>query len=204
MYIIGIAGGSGSGKTTLVENILNKIPREEISILPQDAYYRDNSHIPLEERFKLNYDHPNSIEWELMLKDIQKLKRGEIVQRPTYSYLTCTRLEETIPISPKKILLIEGILIYTSCEICDELDMKIFLEVPADRRLTRIIQRDMESRGRTALEVIDRYYKTVRPMHEEFIEPSRQQADMLVMGGGLNESAADFIASAILQQINTK
>lgn len=204
MYVIGIAGGSGSGKTTLVENILKKIPREEISILPQDAYYRDNSHIPLEERFKLNYDHPNSIEWELMLKDIQKLKRGEMVQCPTYSYLTCTRLEETIPISPKKILLIEGILIYTSCEICDELDMKIFLEVPADRRLTRIIQRDMESRGRTALEVIDRYYKTVRPMHEEFIEPSRQQADMLVMGGGLNESAADFIASAILQQINIK
>lgn len=204
MYVIGIAGGSGSGKTTLVENILNKIPREEISILPQDAYYRDNSHIPLEERFKLNYDHPNSIEWELMLKDIQKLKRGEVVQSPTYSYLTCTRMEETIPVYPKNILLIEGILIYTSCEICDELDMKIFLEVPADRRLTRIIQRDMESRGRTALEVIDRYYKTVRPMHEEFIEPSRQQADMLVMGGGLNESAADFIASAILQQIKSK
>ncbi len=201
MYVIGIAGGSGSGKTTLVESILKKIPRDEIAILPQDAYYRDNSHIPLEERFKLNYDHPNSIEWELMLKDIKKLKAGNPIECPTYSYLTCTRLDETIPIKPKKILLVEGILIYTANELCDELDMKIFLEVPADRRLTRIIQRDMESRGRTALEVIDRYYKTVRPMHEEFIEPSRQQADMLVMGGGLNESAADFIATAILQRL---
>ncbi|MFR9166696.1 MAG: uridine kinase [Dysgonomonas sp.] len=202
MYIIGIAGGSGSGKTTLVDRILQKIPRNEIAILPQDAYYKDNSNIPLEERFKLNYDHPNSIEWDLMLKDIRTLKSGKMIQCPTYSYLTCTRLDETIPIEPKKILLIEGILIYTCIDICRELDMKVYLEVPADRRLTRIIQRDMESRGRTALEVIDRYYKTVRPMHEEFIEPSRQQADMLVMGGGLNECAAEFIASAILQKLH--
>lgn len=201
MYVIGIAGGSGSGKTTLVDAILSLIPREEIAILPQDAYYRDNSKIPLEERFKLNYDHPDSIEWELMRDDIQKLKNGETVDRPTYSYLTCTRLEETVPVAPKKILLVEGILIYTSSIICKELDMKIFLEVPADQRLTRIIQRDMESRGRTALEVIDRYYKTVRPMHEEFIEPSRQQADMLVMGGGLNHKAADFIAASIIQKL---
>lgn len=201
MYVIGIAGGSGSGKTTLVEGILSRIPREEISILPQDAYYRDNSHIPLEERFNLNYDHPDSIEWELMNEDIKKLKAGQTVESPTYSYLTCTRLPETVSVVPKKILLVEGILIYTSLMVCSELDMKIFLEVPADQRLTRIIQRDMESRGRTALEVIDRYYKTVRPMHEEFIEPSRQQADMLVMGGGLNDKAAEFIAAAILEKL---
>lgn len=201
MYVIGIAGGSGSGKTTLVESILSRIPREEIAILPQDAYYRDNSHISLEERLKLNYDHPCSIEWELMLQDIQTLKTGKAIARPTYSYMTCTRLEETIPVAPKNILLVEGILIYTCLDLCHELDMKIFLEVPADQRLTRIIQRDMDSRGRTALEVIDRYYKTVRPMHEEFIEPSRQQADMLVMGGGLNEKAAEFVAAAILQKI---
>ncbi|MBD8347476.1 uridine kinase [Dysgonomonas sp. HGC4] len=201
MYIIGIAGGSGSGKTTLVDGILSRIPREEIAILPQDAYYKDNSDIPLEDRFKLNYDHPDSIEWELMSKDIELLKSGQTINCPTYSYLTCARLEETIPITPKNILLVEGILIYTSQMICDQLDMKIFLEVPADQRLTRIIQRDMDSRGRTALEVIDRYYKTVRPMHEEFIEPSRQQADMLVMGGGLNEKAAEFIAAAILEKL---
>jgi uridine kinase len=157
--------------------------------------------MPLEERYKVNYDHPQSIEWELMHKDIKTLKTGTPVNRPTYSYLTCSRLEETVRVVPKKILLIEGILIYTSPLICEELDMKIFLEVPADQRLTRIIQRDMESRGRTALEVIDRYYKTVRPMHEEFIEPSRQQADMLVMGGGLNEKAAEFIAAAIMKKL---
>lgn len=201
MYVIGIAGGSGSGKTTLVDNILDLIPREEIAILPQDAYYKDNSHMPLEDRYKVNYDHPDSIEWELMDKDIHTLRSGYAIDRPTYSYLTCTRLEETIPVVPKKILLVEGILIYTSLLICNQLDMKIFLEVPADQRLTRIIQRDMESRGRTALEVIDRYYKTVRPMHEEFIEPSRQQADMLVMGGGLNGKAADFIAAAIMEKL---
>ncbi|NDW09298.1 uridine kinase [Dysgonomonas sp. 520] len=202
MYIIGIAGGSGSGKTTLVESILSRIPQNEIAILPQDAYYKDNSHMPMEDRLMVNYDHPDSIEWELLLKDINGLKKGETIERPTYSYLSCSRLPETIPISPKKILLVEGILLYTCLPLCKELDMKIFLEVPADRRLTRIIERDMKSRGRTALEVIERYYKTVRPMHEEFIEPSRQQADMLVMGGGLNGNAAEFIAAAICQKIN--
>ena len=202
MYLIGIAGGSGSGKTTLVESVLSRIPKDQIALLPQDAYYKDNSHMPLEERYKVNYDHPDSIEWDLMLKDVLTLKNGNAVERPTYSYLTCARLDETIPVQPKKILLVEGILLYTCSAICEELDMKIFLEVPADRRLTRIIQRDMESRGRTAMDVIDRYYKTVRPMHEEFIEPSRQRADMLVMGGGLNGKAAEFIAAAILQKIS--
>lgn len=202
MYIIGIAGGSGSGKTTLVDNILSLIPKEEIAILPQDAYYRDNSHLTLEERQKANYDHPDSIEWELIAKDISMLRAGNVINRPTYSFLSCSRLEETVPVIPKKILLVEGILIYTSPLICEQLDMKIFLEVPADQRLTRIIQRDMLSRGRTAQDVIDRYYKTVRPMHEEFIEPSRQQADMLVMGGGQNKKAADFIAAAIMEKLN--
>lgn len=201
MYVIGIAGGSGSGKTTLVESVLRRIPSECIAILPQDAYYRDSSHLPMEERNKLNFDHPNAIEWELMLKDIQKLKQGFEVQRPTYSYIRCERQEETVLVEPKKILLVEGILIYTFLPLCAEMDMKIYLEVAADQRLTRIIERDMQERGRTTKDVIDRYYKTVRPMHEEFIEPSRQQADMMVMGGGLNEKASQFIASAILQKM---
>lgn len=201
MYVIGIAGGSGSGKTTLVDSILSRIPREDIAIIPQDAYYCSNEHIPLEEKLLMNYDHPDSIEWDLMLKDIRTLKSNHAIHHPTYSYLTCSRLPETVLVEPKKILLVEGILIYTCLALAKEMDMKIFLEVPADQRLTRIIQRDMDSRGRTALEVIDRYYKTVRPMHEEFIEPSRQQADMLVMGGGLNEKAAEFIAAAILKKL---
>ena len=197
MFIIGIAGGSGSGKTTLVNSILKRVPYDQIAILTQDSYYKDSGHLPMEQRRELNFDHPDSIEWDLMLNDIQKLKNGETIQAPTYSYITCTRQEETVPVEPKKILIIEGILIYTCRQLCDEMDMRIYLEVDADHRLSRIIERDMESRGRTALDVIERYYKTVRPMYEEFIKPSRQEADMLVVGGGLNVAAAEFISSAI-------
>lgn len=198
MFVIGIAGGSGSGKTTLVNAILEKVPYDKIALLAQDSYYKDSSHLPMEQRRALNFDHPDSIEWDLMLSDVQKLKSGHAIQSPTYSYLTCTRQPETIHVEPKEILIIEGILIFTHLPLCQEMDMRIYLEVEADNRLSRIIERDMESRGRTAQEVIKRYYKTVRPMHEEFIKPSKQQADMLVVGGGLNEKASEFIASAIL------
>lgn len=197
MFIIGIAGGSGSGKTTLVNSILKRVPYDEIAILTQDSYYKDSGHLPMEQRRELNFDHPDSIEWDLILSDIQQLKSGQTIESPTYSYISCTRQEETIPVEPKKILLIEGILIFTCRQLCDEMDMRIYLEVDADHRLSRIIQRDMESRGRTAHDVIERYYKTVRPMYEEFIRPSRKEADMLVVGGGLNVAAAEFISSAI-------
>ena len=197
MFIIGIAGGSGSGKTTLVNSILKRVPFDQISILTQDSYYKDSGHLPMEQRKELNFDHPDSIEWDLMLSDIQKLKNEQLVESPTYSYITCTRQEETVKVEPKKILLVEGILIFTCRQLCDEMDMRIYLEVDADHRLSRIIQRDMESRGRTAQDVIERYYKTVRPMYEEFIRPSRKEADMLVVGGGLNVAAAEFISSAI-------
>lgn len=201
MFIIGIAGGSGSGKTTLVNGILEKVPYDKIALLAQDSYYKDSSHLPMEQRRALNFDHPDSIEWDLMLSDVQKLKNGQAIESPTYSYLTCSRQPETIHLQPKEILIIEGILIFTHLPLCNEMDMRIYLEVEADNRLSRIIERDMDSRGRTAQEVIKRYYKTVRPMHEEFIQPSRQQADMLVVGGGLNENASDFIASAILGKL---
>ena len=197
MFIIGIAGGSGSGKTTLVNSILKRVPFDQISILTQDSYYKDSGHLPMEQRRELNFDHPDSIEWDLMLSDIQKLKAGLPIESPTYSYLTCTRQEETVPVEPKKILLVEGILIFTCRQLCDIMDMRIYLELDADHRLSRIIERDMESRGRSAQDVIERYYKTVRPMYEEFIRPSRREADMLVVGGGLNVAAAEFISSAI-------
>ena len=197
MYIIGIAGGSGSGKTTLVNSILKHVPYDQIAILTQDSYYKDSGHLPMEQRRELNFDHPDSIEWDLMLSDIQKLKSGQSIESPTYSYITCTRQKETVRVEPKKILIIEGILIYTCRQLCDEINMRIYLEVDADHRLSRIIERDMKSRGRTAQDVIERYYKTVRPMYEEFIRPSRREADMLVVGGGLNVAAAEFISSAI-------
>jgi uridine kinase len=201
MFIIGIAGGSGSGKTTLVNSILKRVPYDQISIITQDSYYKDSGHLPMEQRKELNFDHPDSIEWDLLLSDIQKLKNGQPIESPTYSYITCTRQKETIPVEPKKILLIEGILIFTCKQLCDEMNMRIYLEVDADHRLSRIIERDMESRGRSAQDVIERYYKTVRPMYEEFIRPSREQADMLVVGGGLNVAAAKFISSAILGKL---
>jgi uridine kinase len=163
MFTIGIAGGSGSGKTTLVNAILRRIPVESIALLSQDAYYKDASHLPLEQRRALNFDHPDSIEWDLMLSDIRKLKSGQAIECPTYSYITCTRLPETIHIEPKKILLIEGILILTQPLLCKEMDTRLYLEVEPDNRLSRIIERDMENRGRTAKQVIERYYKTVRP-----------------------------------------
>lgn len=201
MFILGIAGGSGSGKTTLVNSILKRVPYDQVSILTQDSYYKDSGHLPMEQRRELNFDHPDSIEWDLMLSDIHDLKNGRTVHSPTYSYITCTRQKETIPVEPKKILLIEGILIFTYRQLCDEMDMRIYLEVDADYRLSRIIERDMHSRGRSAQEVIERYYKTVRPMYEEFIRPSRREADMLVVGGGLNVAAAEFITSAILAKL---
>lgn len=197
MYTIGIAGGSGSGKTTLVKQIMQKVPADKIIVLSQDSYYRDAIELPLEERRKINFDHPDSIEWELLIKDIRTLKSKASINVPTYSYLECIRLDETIYVEPKSILIVEGILLYTCQELLEELDMKLFLEVPADQRLTRIMRRDIKSRGRTVDMVIDRYYKVVRPMHEQFIEPSRNHADMLVVGGGKNQQASDFIASAI-------
>ncbi|HHT30272.1 MULTISPECIES: uridine kinase [Petrimonas] len=204
MFIIGIAGGSGSGKTTLVNSILERVPYDQISLLTQDSYYKDSSHLPIEQRRVLNFDHPDAIEWELMMEHIQLLKSGHEIDAPTYSYLTCTRQPETVRVKPNKILLIEGILILTQPELCEEMDMRIYLEVESDYRLSRIIERDMESRGRSAHDVIKRYYQTVRPMHEEFIKPSRERADMLVMGGGLNSKAADFISSAILGKLHER
>jgi uridine kinase len=201
VLVIGIAGGSGSGKTTLVNSILERVPYDQISLLSQDSYYKDSSHLPMEQRRALNFDHPDSIEWDLMLNHVMQLKNGNAIETPTYSYLSCTRQPETIHVEPKQILLIEGILILTHLPLCKEMDMRLYLEVDADHRLSRIIERDMESRGRTAQDVIARYYKTVRPMHEEFIRPSRERADMLVMGGGLNVNAADFISSAILGKL---
>lgn len=202
MYIIGIAGGSGSGKTTLVDAILEKVPYEKISLLPQDAYYKDSSHLPMEQRRALNFDHPDAIEWDLLLKHVRQLKNGESIDCPTYSMLTCSREEETIRIQPKDVLIVEGILLFTQADLCNEMDMRIYLEVESDNRLSRIIERDMKSRNRSAEQVIERYYKTVRPMHEEFIEPSRKRADMMVMGGGLNDNAAKFIASAIAGKLS--
>lgn len=201
MYVIGMAGGSGSGKTTLVNRILRKLPRESVIQLPQDSYYRDNSHMPLEERRKQNYDHPDSVEWPLFVQQVRDLKAGRAIDCPTYDYLSCCRLEEVIPIRPAQLLIVEGILIYTCPQLCREIDLKIFRDVPGDYRLSRIIERDIESRGRTPQQVINRFFETVRPMHEEFIERSKEAADILLSGGEVDEKAVDFVVGGILRII---
>lgn len=197
MLVIGIAGGTGSGKTTVVNNIIRSLPQGEVAVLPQDAYYRDSSHIPMEERSKINFDEPASIEWELLEQHLAALRRGESVEMPTYSYLTCTRQKETVAIEPRDVVLVEGILILTQPSLRDSLDVKVFVDADADDRLIRVISRDCIERGRTPQMVIDRYEAVLKPMHELYIEPSKRFADLIVPQGGNNTVAIKLLTQYI-------
>jgi len=197
MLIVGIAGGTGSGKTTVVQKIIEKLPPGEVALLPQDAYYKDNSLLPLEERQEMNFDHPSSIEFPLLLKHLKMLRSGKKIQRPVYSYLTCTRADETILIEPKHVILVEGILILTDEELRGQLDIKVYVDADADDRLSRVIRRDIMERGRSVDKVLERYEKTVKPMHLQFIEPTKRYADIIVPQGGNNEVAISILTSII-------
>ncbi|NOZ47649.1 MAG: uridine kinase [Chlorobi bacterium] len=197
MLIIGIAGGTGSGKTTVVNKIIESLPRNEVAVLSQDSYYKDNSHIPLEERQEINFDHPNSLEFKLLLKHLKELKQGKIIQQPIYSYLTCTRSKETIPVEPRHVVIVEGILILTNKELRDIFDIKVFVHAEADDRLVRVINRDIIERGRSINKVLERYHKSVRPMHMQFIEPSKSYADMILPQGGNNLVAIEMLKTII-------
>lgn len=201
MFVIGIAGGTGSGKTTVVKKILSQLNKNQVSFLAQDSYYKDNSHLPLEERQKMNFDHPESIEFDLLCKHIELLKQQHSVEQPTYSYLTCTRQEETIHVDPKPVIIVEGILIYTYKPLVDLIDIKVFVDADADDRLSRVIHRDMSERGRTAEMVLDRYEKTVKPMHLQFIEPSKRYADIIVPQGGMNDIAIGVLLNTIEKKL---
>jgi uridine kinase len=201
MFTIGIAGGTGSGKTTVVRKILEKIPEDRVALIPQDSYYRDNSHLPLDERQKMNFDHPDSLEFDLLVEHIRQLKEGRPVQQPIYSYLTCTRAEETIPVEPKEVILLEGILIYTHLPLIEEIDLKVFVDADPDDRLGRVIQRDMMERGRDVKKVLARYQETVKPMHLQFIEPSKRYADIIVPQGGMNEVAIAILLNTIEKKL---
>jgi len=198
MLIIGIAGGTGSGKTTVVKKLLEKLPDNKVVILPQDSYYRDSSDKPIEERLEMNFDHPDSIEWELLVNHLKTLKSGEEIQQPIYSYLTCTRAKETIPVKPCKVVIVEGILILTSPELRDMLDLKVFVDADADDRLIRVINRDIVERGRSVNKVMERYEQTVKPMHLQFIEPTKRFANIIVPQGGNNHIAIDILTKFIL------
>lgn len=197
MLIIGIAGGTGSGKTTVVRKILERLPEGEVVVLPQDSYYKDSSHLPLEERLEINFDHPDSIEWELLTKHLDELKKGNNIQQPIYSYLTCTRAEETITVKPCKVVIVEGILILTSPKLRKSLDLKVFVDADADDRLIRVINRDIVERGRSVNKVMERYEHTVKPMHLQFIEPTKRFADLIVPQGGNNHIAIDILTKYI-------
>ena len=201
MIIIGIAGGTGSGKTTVVNKIANSLPEENVTILPQDAYYNDNAHLTFEDRQKINYDHPNSIDFDLLLNHIQKLKAGINIEQPIYSYTTHSRSEDYKIVHPKEILIVEGILVFTNEELRNMCDIKIFVHTDADDRLIRRIKRDITERGRDIEEVLNRYEKTLKPMHNQFIEPTMKYADMIVPVGGENKVAIDVLTSMIKEKI---
>ncbi len=197
MLVIGIAGGTGSGKTTVVRKIMEALPPGEVSVIPQDCYYKDNAHIPLEERLKMNYDEPASIEWTLLTKHLQELKEGNTVQMPTYDFITCSRLKETITLRPTEVVVVEGILVLTDKTLRDMTDVKVFVDAEADERLIRVISRDCIERNRTPQMVIDRYRETLKPMHELYIEPSKRYADLIVPQGGHNMVAIKLLTDYI-------
>jgi len=201
MLVVGIAGGTGSGKTTVVEKIIKKLPAGEVAVIPQDAYYKDNSQLPLEARQEINFDHPRSLEFSLLVKHLKQLKKGSVINQPIYSYLTCTRSEKTIAVYPKHVVMIEGILILTNPGLRNLMDIKVFVDADADDRLSRVINRDIVERGRSIGKVLERYNKTVKPMHQQFIEPSKQYADLIVPQGGNNKVAINILADIIKQAL---
>lgn len=199
MLVIGVAGGTGSGKTTVVQKIQKQFPKGEVTILSHDSYYFDNKHLSLEERRKKNFDHPDSIEFDLMIEHVKKLKSGIPIEEPIYSFITCLRAEETNRIEPKDVLIIEGILCLTNPELRDLIDIKVFVDCDSDIRLSRVIQRDINERGRNVSQVLARYEKTVRPSHIQFIEPTKRFADIIIPQGGRNHIAIQILTNHINQ-----
>jgi len=197
MLVIGIAGGTGSGKTTVVRNITEGFGGEDVAVLSQDSYYRDNGHLSAEEKRDLNFDHPDALEFELLVKHIKDLKAGKSIEEPIYSYLTCARSKETNTIKPKRVIIVEGILILSNPELRDMFDIKIFVHASADDRLIRVIKRDTIERGRDVSTILERYHKTLKPMHDQFIEPSKNHADLIIPIGGENKVAIDVLSAVI-------
>ena len=197
MLVIGIAGGSGSGKTTVVNAIVSQL-KDRVVVIPQDSYYKDSSHLPLEERQQINFDHPDAIDFELLSNQLADLKAGKSVEQPVYSYITCSRSkEETITVNPADVIIIEGILVFTCKELRDQMDIKLFVDADDDDRLMRVMARDIIERGKTVETVIERYTKTVKPMYLQFIEPSKRYADIIIPQGGHNKVAIDVISATI-------
>ena len=198
MLIIGIAGGSGSGKTTVVKTIIEKLKKERVRVIPQDSYYKDSSDLTDEEKRVHNFDHPDSIDWELLNQQLKELKEGKTIEQPVYSYISCTRSKtEKVIVEPADVIIVEGILILANKELRDQLDIKIFVDADDDDRLMRVISRDIKERGKDVNWVMERYQRTVKPMYLQFIEPSKRYADVIIPQGGHNKVAIDVILATI-------
>lgn len=202
--VFGVAGGTASGKTTVADAILEAVGAEQVAYLPHDAYYREMNHLPFSQRAALNYDHPDSLETELLIHHIEELLAGRPVQVPVYDFTTHTRTEETRPVEPCPIILIDGILIFTNARLRELMDIKVYVDTDGDVRFIRRLQRDMNERGRSLESIIGQYMETVRPMHLEFVEPSKRYADVIVPHGGLNMVAMDMVVARLIEMLNIR
>ena len=201
MLIIGIAGGTGSGKTTVVHQIMNELPDAEVGIISQDSYYKENKNMSYEERSNINFDHPRAIDFELLVTHLKELKRGNIINQPVYSFIKHNRTDDTIVTHPRKVMIVEGILIFTNPELRDLFDIKVFVHADSDERLIRRLRRDISERGRDMEEILSRYQHTLKPMHEQFIEPTKAYADIIIPNDKFNTVAIDVVRAVINQRI---
>ena len=197
MTIIGIAGGTGSGKTTVVRKIVEALPPNYVAVVPQDSYYNDTTHMTDEERKAINFDHPDAFDWRLLIKQIGELKEGRAIEQPTYSYILSNRLPETVHVEPKPVIIVEGIMALVNRKLRDMMDLKIYVDCDSDVRLIRNIQRDIVERGRTVDMVVNRYLEVLKPMHEQFIEPSKRYANIIIPEGGHNKPGIDIVCKYI-------
>ena len=197
MTIIGIAGGTGSGKTTVVKKIVEALPPHYVSVVPLDSYYNDTSHMTEEERHAINFDHPDAFDWKLLIKQVNELRSGKAIELPTYSYILCNRLPETVHVEPKPVIIIEGIMTLLNKKLREMMDLKIFVDADSDERLIRNIQRDIVERGRDVQMVVDRYLEVLKPMHEQFIEPTKRYADIIIPQGGENVKGIEMVCKYI-------
>ena len=197
MTIIGIAGGTGSGKTTVVKKIVEALPPHYVAVVPLDSYYNDTTEMTEEERHAINFDHPDAFDWKLLIKQVNELRKGNAIEQPTYSYIKCNRLPETIHVEPKPVIIIEGIMTLLNKKLREMMDLKIFVDADSDERLIRNIQRDFVERGRDVKMVVDRYLEVLKPMHEQFIEPTKRYADVIIPQGGENVKGIDMVCKFI-------
>ncbi|WP_422860362.1 uridine kinase [Flagellimonas sp. S174] len=202
MLIIGIAGGTGCGKTTVVNQIVEELPKNEVGVISQDSYYNDLAHMSKEERGQVNFDHPNSIDFDLLISHLELLREGQSIEKPIYSFVEETRLDETITVHPRKVIIVEGILVLSNPKLRDMFDMKIYVHADSDERLIRRLQRDIKERGHDLEKVLFRYQNAVKPMHEQFIEPSKEFADLIIPNNHYNTVAVDMVRTIINDKLN--